>query len=144
MNLKELDEIISLFSKNNLTHLEVSEGETQICIKKEYSISASLPTPISTTEITDVTKDITTNGTSVKAPMVGIFYTSQSPESAPFVTVGSKVEKGEVIGLIEAMKMMNEIIAPTSGIIQSIFVQNEELVSYDDSLFIIEDGAYVS
>lgn len=137
MELKELEEIISLFSKNNLTHLEVAEDGTRICLKKEGSI----PVP---TVVQELPTTMELSGTPVKAPMVGVFYTASSPDSDPFVTVGSKVEKGDVIGLIEAMKMMNEIIAPASGVIQSILVENEALVSYDDSLFIIEERTYVS
>ncbi len=143
MNLKELEEVISLFSKNNLTHLEVSEGDTHICLKKECATPTltTLPTLSQTTEYKNITTQEAT-GVPVTAPMVGIFYTAQSPESAPFVTMGSKVEKGDVIGLIEAMKMMNEITAPVSGVIQSILVENETLISYDDTLFMIEEHSY--
>ncbi len=152
MQLKELEGIVEVFSKNQLTYLEVTEGALHICLKKEDHVVSSCVTPVAvpttthivpTTEVNTVTQS-EANGTAIKAPMVGIFYASKSPEAPAFVSVGSKVEQGEVIGLIEAMKMMNEITAPTSGVITSILVENEALVAYDDTLFTIEESAYVS
>ncbi|MFI3176057.1 MAG: acetyl-CoA carboxylase biotin carboxyl carrier protein [Eubacteriales bacterium] len=151
MQLKELEGIVEVFSKNQLTHLEVTEGALHICLKKEDHVVSSSVTPVAaptthiapTTEVKAITQN-EANGTPIKAPMVGIFYASKSPEAPAFVSVGSKVEQGDVIGLIEAMKMMNEITAPTSGVITSILAENEALVAYDDTLFTIEESAYVS
>ena len=74
----------------------------------------------------------------IKAPLVGVFYAAASPDKAPFVKVGSKVEKGETVCLIEAMKMMSEVTAPRAGVIKEILVENGDLVEYDKPLFVIE------
>ncbi len=153
MQLKDLQSILELFSKYGLTSLDVSEGDFSVNIKKEstmatpaaISIPAAAvlsPKDVTTTEQTPT--PIIPNGTPVKAPMVGVFYTSKSPEDAPYVSVGSTVIKGEVIGLMEAMKMMNEIKAPVSGTITSICASNEALVAFDEVLFTIEESAHVS
>ncbi len=156
MQLNDLQSIVELFSQYELTSLDVSEGDFCVKIKKEVAVVAptapviptvaSMGTPInnnSDTTLVDV-PSVQEQGTPVKSPMVGVFYTSKSPESAPYVSVGSTVTKGEVIGLIEAMKMMNEIKAPVSGTITSICANNEALVAFDEMLFTIEESAHVS
>ena len=77
-------------------------------------------------------------GTPVKAPIVGTFYASSSPDAAPYVKVGDRVEAGQVLCIIEAMKLMNEIEAESTGTIQQILVNNAEPVEYGQTLFIIE------
>lgn len=71
----------------------------------------------------------------VKSPLVGVFYAAPSPEKPAFVQVGSKVEKGDTICLIESMKMMSQVSAPKSGVVKAIFVENETAVEYDTPLF---------
>ena len=75
----------------------------------------------------------------VKAPLVGVFYAAPAPDKAPFVQVGSHVEKGETICLIEAMKMMSEVVAPKSGTIKEILVENGDMVEFDAPLFVIQE-----
>lgn len=70
----------------------------------------------------------------VKAPLAGIFYRAASPEAQPFVKLGDHVKQGEVIGIIEAMKMMNEVTAPIDGVVEAILVKDNEMVEYDQSL----------
>jgi len=70
----------------------------------------------------------------VKAPIVGIFYTSPGPGEAPFVRAGQKIKKGDPIGIIEAMKVMNEIVATKDGIVQTIFVKDKDYVEYNQPL----------
>ena len=77
-------------------------------------------------------------GTAVKSPIVGVFYSASSPESDPYVTVGKTVKKGDIVCIIEAMKVMNEIKAPCDGTVTSILVENEALVEYDQALMVIE------
>ena len=79
-------------------------------------------------------------GTPVKSPIVGVFYGASSPESDPYVTVGKTVKKGDIICIIEAMKVMNEIKAPCDGTVTSILVENEALVEYDQALMVIEEN----
>ena len=74
-------------------------------------------------------------GTAVKSPIVGVFYAAPSPEDAPYVTVGSQVKKGDVLCLVEAMKLMNEITAEQDGVIKEICVENAEVVEYGQPLF---------
>ena len=151
MKLDEIESVVKVFDAYQLTHLELEQDHTRLCIKRESSpsIISNLPAPSNTivpiisSDVNEVS-EIPSSNYLVKAPMVGIFYTSQSPESAPFVTVGSTISKGDVLGLIEAMKMMNEITAPVSGVIKSIKGINETLVSYDDILFEIEESNHVS
>ena len=78
--------------------------------------------------------------TPVKSPIVGVFYGASSPESDPYVTVGKTVKKGDIICIIEAMKVMNEIKAPCDGTVTSILVENEALVEYDQALMVIEEN----
>ncbi|MEF2279856.1 acetyl-CoA carboxylase biotin carboxyl carrier protein [Deinococcus sp. YIM 134068] len=77
-------------------------------------------------------------GTPVKAPIVGTFYTASSPDAAPYVKVGDTVQAGQVLCIIEAMKLMNEIEAETGGTVREILVKNAEPVEYGQTLFIIE------
>ena len=77
-------------------------------------------------------------GTPVKAPIVGTFYAASSPDAAPYVKVGDRVEAGQVLCIIEAMKLMNEIEAEQSGVIREILVKNAEPVEYGQTLFMIE------
>ena len=74
----------------------------------------------------------------IKAPLVGVYYAAASPDREPFVQVGSKVEKGDTVCLIEAMKMMSEVSAPRAGVIKEILVENGDLVEFDKPLFVIE------
>lgn len=80
-------------------------------------------------------------GTPITAPLAGIFYRAPKPGEKPFVEVGSKVEKGETVGLIEAMKMISEIPAPCSGIVKSILADDAEFAEYGKALIVIDDAA---
>ena len=84
----------------------------------------------------EATKD-EQDGTVLSSPIAGVFYAAPSPGSAPYVKVGQHVKKGDVVGLVEAMKMMNEITAPVSGVVKVIDVKNEDFVEYKQSLMII-------
>ena len=77
------------------------------------------------------------SGTCVKSPLVGTFYASAGPEEAPFVSVGDTVKKGQVLGIVEAMKLMNEIESEADGVVKAIYVENEQMVEYGQSLFLI-------
>lgn len=104
------------------------------------AIPAQAPVQTVTSEqATAVTEaPATENYSSIKAPMVGVFYAAASPDSSPFVTVGQRVEKGDVVCIIEAMKLMNEITAEQSGVIAEICVNNEDIVEYGQDLFKIK------
>ncbi len=97
-------------------------------------VAAALPAP-STTETAPVEK---INGHQVKAPIVGTFYRSSSPDAAVFVQLGDKVESGQVLCIIEAMKLMNEIESDKAGTVREILVSNAQPVEYGQALFVIE------
>ena len=78
-------------------------------------------------------------GDVVKAPLVGVFYSAPSPDEKPYVQVGDKVKAGQVLCLIEAMKMMSEITAPRDGVIKEIYVKNQDVVGFEEQLFLIGD-----
>lgn len=79
-------------------------------------------------------------GKVVSSPVVGVFYAAASPEQDPFVTIGSRVESGSPLGIIEAMKLMNEVISPCAGTIVDILVDNNQRVEYGQPLFVIEES----
>lgn len=76
----------------------------------------------------------------VKAPLVGTFYAAASPDAAPYVKVGQSVRKGDVLCLIEAMKMMNEIPSPADGTVEAVLAQNGDVISFDTPLFRIKEN----
>ena len=99
------------------------------------SETASASPPVQAETPTAATK---AKGTPLKAPIVGTFYASSSPDAAAYVKVGDKVEAGQILCIIEAMKLMNEIEAETGGVVREILVKNAEPVEYGQTLFLIE------
>lgn len=89
-------------------------------------------------EIKSKTAEAELSGITVKAPLVGTFYCAPSPEDKPFVSVGQRVKKGDVVGIIEAMKLMNEITAPEDGVVKTIFAENGNMVEYGEVLMVLE------
>ncbi len=156
MNLKEIKEMIALMNENNLTELEVEREDVKIRLKKGFGQNgtqqpgifierfsqqenqpghAATPTPAETqAAIAAENKNLV----EIKSPMVGTFYRSPSPEAAAFVEAGTEVEIGQVICIIEAMKLMNEIKAEVKGIIKEILVDNARPIEFGQVLFKIE------
>ena len=155
MNIKDVYDLLDRFENSSLSELQLElEGAKLLCkkqnddenivtvVKSNKEIKNIKPT-LSEEKIEKVTEEKVENvagGIEVKAKIAGTFYRAPSPDSEPFVQVGQKVKKGDVIGLIEAMKMMNDIVAPEDGVITQIVATNEELVSYDDVLIVIDGG----
>jgi acetyl-CoA carboxylase biotin carboxyl carrier protein len=102
--------------------------------------SASAPAPEADQDAAEVEEDTAAEGHVVKAPIVGTFYRAPSPDADPFVEVGDSVSEGDVLCIIEAMKLMNEIECETSGTIQEILVEDAEPVEFDQPLFVIDEG----
>ena len=162
MDLRKLKTLIDLVSESNVAELEITEPEGKVRIVKsvgvQYTPSANssglTSMPISAIDLgalppagpsaQETTNAPTTSAPAastvhvVKSPMVGTFYRSASPESAPFVEVGQVVKEGETICIIEAMKILNEIEADKSGTITKIHAQNAQAVEYGSALFDIE------
>lgn len=154
MNLKELKELIAIFEHADITELEIEREGIKIRLKKGADRGAPsialTPTPVVTSPETQrtvtpavVEKEEKKEGgeenlVKIEAPMVGTFYRAPSPESPPFVEEGKIVEKGEVVCIIEAMKLMNEIKSEIRGKIKKILVENGHTVEYGQLLFLIE------
>ena len=159
MDLRKLKKLIDLVQESGIAELEITEGEERVKIVKggivtvlpaaittaaastEARISAAAPAiatvPAAATAVLPAEPKPGQEGHVVKAPMVGTFYRSPSPDAKPFVEVGQAVKEGEVICIIEAMKLMNEIDADASGTVKAILVENGQPVEYGQPLFIL-------
>ena len=138
MKLDFIKQIMSEFDQSNVTKMKVEIDYLIIELEKE-SEKVEYVKPVEKEVIEDKQiKQEQATGTAVKSPIVGVFYSASSPESEPYVTVGKNVKKGDIVCIIEAMKVMNEIKAPCDGTVTSILVENEALVEYDQALMVIE------
>lgn len=141
MDTKELVEVINLFSQKNIKRLVISKGDFSLELEKE-NLNMGLGKIESYHEKSntmDLLLSQPVEGYKVKSILAGIYYEAPSPESQAFVKEGDTVEKGDTICIIEAMKMINEIKAPVSGVIRKIYFKNEDLVQYDDVIMEIEE-----
>ena len=154
MDLRKLKTLIDLVSESNVSELEITEAEGKVRIVKgpvgapvavaapvvvaAPVTAASAEAPAAAPVAAAVAEPAAVSGHIVKSPMVGTFYTASSPEAKPFVQVGSVVNEGDTICIIEAMKILNEIEADKSGTVTRIMVDNGQAVEYGQSLFIIE------
>lgn len=140
MKLDFIKQIMSEFDQSNVTKMKVEIDDLKIELEKE-SEKVEYVKPVEKEKEVIEDKQIKQEqdtGTAVKSPIVGVFYSASSPESEPYVTVGKNVKKGDIVCIIEAMKVMNEIKAPCDGTVTSILVENEALVEYDQALMVIE------
>jgi len=137
----EIDKIMILVDKvaaSPISSLCIEEGSMKISIKKQDAqavTSIATPAPIVEMEAPANTKPSNDVGKEITSPIVGTFYAGASPNSDPLVKVGDYVKKGQVIGLIEAMKLMNEIECEEDGMIAEVLVENEQGVEYGQPLF---------
>ena len=157
MDLRKLKKLIDLVEESCITELEVTEGEEKVRIAKNPNVAAQ-PTymmpqaapiagaapvaprkkSVDLDDLEDEEEDDDEKGHVVKSPMVGTFYRSATPGGSPFVEVGQKVNEGDVICIIEAMKILNEIEAEKSGTITQVLGENGQAVEYGQPLFVIE------
>ena len=149
MDLRKLKTLIDLVQQSGIAELEITEGEEKVKIVKGGVVSlapsaapAAAPPPASAPEAKAAATPAAEpaagqEGHVVKAPMVGTFYRSPSPDAKPFVEVGQSVKEGDTICIIEAMKLMNEIEADASGVVKAILVENGQPVEYGQPLFIL-------
>ncbi|MCM8797183.1 MAG: acetyl-CoA carboxylase biotin carboxyl carrier protein [Candidatus Omnitrophica bacterium] len=149
MNIKEIKEMINLMNENGLVELEIEKEGMRIRLKKTGGGAEVFSGPIviekekipgippHTPEI-EATKETTVKTVEIKAPMVGTFYRAPSPEAPPYVEIGQTIEIGQVICIIEAMKLMNEIKSEIKGKVLEILVDNAEPVEFGQPMFIIE------
>ncbi len=139
MNIEEIKELVKIMKDADLTMIKVSEDDFKICLKKEinktYVTNGTNPSELITVSREDDSKLQSSDYAEIKSPMVGIFYRSSSPQEDPYVEVGTKVKKGDVLCIIEAMKVMNEITSEIDGEIAEISIENGELVEYGATMF---------
>ena len=150
MDLRKLKTLIDLVSESNISELEIVEADGKVRIVKTAPLPVGQPTsnavagfsPLSSGTFNAETRaggsPTVDTGHIVKSPMVGTFYRSASPGSDAFTEVGSAVKEGDPICIIEAMKIMNEIEADTSGTVREILCQNGQAVEFGQPLFIID------
>jgi acetyl-CoA carboxylase biotin carboxyl carrier protein len=153
MDLRKLKKLIDLVQESGIAELEITEGEEKVKIVKGGMVSVSAGAPVTSAPPAPEVRNAVAaapapaapaadapagqEGHVVKAPMVGTFYRSPSPDAKPFVEVGQAVKEGETICIIEAMKLMNEIEADASGVVKAILVENGQPVEYGQALFIL-------
>ncbi|MBI5188118.1 MAG: acetyl-CoA carboxylase biotin carboxyl carrier protein [Nitrospirae bacterium] len=142
MELEDLKELIELLKETDITELQIEKNGTKVKIKREKLISSiEMPVQKSTViseKITPEFEEETQRLITVTSPIVGTFYRSPSPDTAPFVEVGLRVKKGQVLCIVEAMKLMNEIESEIDGIVIKALVENGQPVEYGEPLFLIE------
>jgi len=155
MDIRKVKKLIELLEESNIDEIEIKEGEESVRISRNGAGLQALaaaqpvyaPAPAAVSAPGAPAQQAAppaapepspaSSGHKVKSPMVGTFYRSPSPASAPFVEVGQTVKAGDVVCIVEAMKMMNQIEADISGTVEAILVENGEPVEFDQPLFTI-------
>ena len=144
MDIRKVKKLIEMLENSNLEEIEIKEGEESVRLVKSHGVNpvaaqsfilpqeASVPT---SEDISQEDKEIIKEGNLINSPMVGTFYASASPGAKPFISVGDQVSEGDVVCIVEAMKMMNEIKSEFSGTVLSVNVENSEPVEYGQPLF---------
>jgi len=153
MDIRKVKKLIEMLENSNLEEIEIQEGEESVRLVKSngninnISSSQSVAVPQMSTSVTskeesqseEEVNQESEEGNFITSPMVGTFYASASPGSKPFIDVGDLVAEGDVVCIVEAMKMMNEIKSEFSGKVVSIKVENSEPVEYGQALFEIAE-----
>lgn len=135
MDTKQLEVILALFEKSTVSEMELESEAFKLKLKRNTESVEVVSRPlVQSVQATIVKED---NAHWVKAPLVGTYYHSANPDAKPYVEVGQSVKEGQVICLIEAMKVMNEIKADKSGIVQEIKAINGKMVEYNQALVCI-------
>ena len=158
MNLNEIQDLIKLVSKSGLTEVEIEKKDFKLTIKAEKVRVADQPIIVQSTpvaapvvaapvaaaapQVTEAPAPVSAQDDSklitVKSPMIGTFYRSSGPDKDAFVSVGSTIQKGDKVCIIEAMKLFNEIESEVSGKIVKVLVDDASPVEYDQPLFLVE------
>jgi acetyl-CoA carboxylase biotin carboxyl carrier protein len=164
MDLKEIQELIKMMSKSGLAELKLKRGDFELVLKSEASVRDRIPAqavpmpalpvappapassgstsqpaapatepPVTANEVKSASHYL-----EIKSPMVGTFYRSASPDKPPYVKVGDTVKNGQVVCMVEAMKLFNEIETEIEGVIVKILVEDAAPVEYDQVLFLVE------
>ncbi len=151
MDLRKIKKLIELLEESQLTELEIREGEEAVRLSRAGPQATAVTAPpvyypppppsptakVAAPEPTAAAKPAAMEGHTIRSPMVGTFYSAPSPNAEPFVSVGQRVQPGDVLCIIEAMKMFNQIEADQAGIIAEILADSGQPVEYDQPLFVI-------
>lgn len=155
MDIRKVKKLIELLDESGIAEIEIKEGEESVRISRyavgvpaapaavaaPIAVAAPAAAPAAAAPVAAAPVEPEEDGFEVTAPMVGTFYASASPGAAPYVQVGDRVNEGDTLCIIEAMKMMNQIEADVAGVVKSIRVQNGEAVEYGQTLVVIDQRA---
>ena len=151
MDIRKVKKLMELLEESGMAEIEIKEGEESVKISRYGASPApslmpaqslvpqqpvSTPAPVATSPV--VPAENQTSGQSIVSPMVGTFYSAPSPTAKPFVTIGQKINQGDTVGIIEAMKIMNQIEADQSGTVTEILIKDGEAVEFGQSLIVVE------
>lgn len=147
MDLRQIKNLMKEFEDSKIHKLEITDKDFSIKLEKEESpqifsskpiVEMAQPTPQLEVVAPTIEEEVNIYK-EVKAPLVGTYYSAPSPESDPFVEVGTKVQKGDVLFIVEAMKVMNEITSPVSGVVRKINVSDATMVEFGQVVMEIEE-----
>ena len=147
MDIRKVKKLMELLEESGMSEIEIKEGEESVKISRygnspapshsfvQQQAPTSVPPVVAAPAIVD---EPSTVGQSLTSPMVGTYYSAPSPTAKPFVTIGQHVKQGDTIGIVEAMKIMNQIEAEKSGTVLQILVKDGEAVEFGQPLIIVE------
>ncbi len=151
MDIRKVKKLIELLDESGIAEIEITEGEESVRISRYSQSAPAAPAaapiavaapvaaaPAAPMEAAPAAPEPEDDGFLIAAPMVGTFYAASSPGAAPYVQVGDRVNEGDTLCIIEAMKMMNQIESDVAGVVKSIRVQNGEPVEYGQTLIVID------
>lgn len=155
MDIRKIKKLIELVEESGIAELEISEGEESVRISRspanvgypvmQQAFAAPAPQPAlaaavapATAPVIEAARPAEISGHIVRSPMVGTFYRTPSPDAKAFVEIGQKVNAGDTLCIVEAMKMMNQIEADKSGVVKAILVESGQPVEFDEPLVVIE------
>ena len=146
LNFDEINKIIDKFNQSSVRELEINDGEFHLHLSKNESSPETPAQPIQpvrssepAVKVEDSSKNSVAGSNQIVAPMVGTVYLQPEPGAKPYVEPGKMVHAGDVVCVIEAMKMLTEVKSNVTGQVKNILVENEDLVEYDQPLFEIEE-----
>ncbi len=150
MDIRKIKKLIELLENSTLTEMEIQEGEESVKLSRQsqgvqQQVISTHAAPVTSAPVAAAvpvasgaaTPEISEDGNIQRSPMVGTFYSASSPEAEPFVKVGQKVEVGDTLCVVEAMKMFNQIESEFAGTVTKVLVENAQPIEYDEPLFVI-------
>ena len=140
MDFEQIKELISLVNSTDITNFEIEQNDFRLCIGRERVEirQATLPVSAAPAPEAPATEERGHSFVEITAPMVGTFYRAPAPDEPPYIQTGEMISPGQVLFIIEAMKMMNEIEAEIKGVVKEILVENGEPVEYGQPLILID------